>query len=557
MTEAHLAKPPEPALAAVAAAALVGGGASASRRSLDTPEGCLLASTRPANDEASGNAAYPVGHAHRGLAHERRVGSQSTLHDAGSHSSSRRTLEAVEMPPTLPSSRPRSAEAGQYPLPGLADRHRAPSAERAKAAGKGRGTPSRPGTPMGESPASVDAADPPATPLLEQSSFGKGAMAARPPYFLSCGRCPCGRGVPLREAERWFREVAAEMQLIEGKLAERLQQCRDKLAAKDEVIASLKCQLQNFMQTSAQQSTWPRKNSSIRTRSERSSAPTPTSPAPKSSRQRHSAVLGSGEPQQRGLLAAARTPPGSSTGSFEMRGSAGGNASAAGDTRSGAGSASGAELRTPAEASERLQMASLRQEVARLRRQNSELTSTVKVRSSQVDSLTGMVRDMQLSAQRQLNMCRQQLDMRDDALQAMQDQLTMNRVSLTRGTAGSGSCSAIGTGAASPTPGGGGSGDVYINGRSGLGVGINAKAAQKQERQAAAHPPSSRREVPVPASQTAAPLLLPGPAHGISPMRRVCHVMPSPIGGIASPRGRRHFTKADRAAALAAAAAIR
>lgn len=82
---------------------------------------------------------------------------------------------------------------------------------------------------------------------------------------------------------------------------------------------------------------------------------------------------------------------------------------------------------------ERVQIAHLRQEVAQLRRQNAELSEQVRARDMQVDNLTGMVREMQATTQRQLGQWRRQLNIRDDTLHAMQEELLLTRGGCTPG----------------------------------------------------------------------------------------------------------------------------
>lgn len=482
-------KPTEPALAAVAVAALVGGPRSASRRALG-----------------------------------------DTVH-------------------VLPTSRPHSSEANRHSGLGSSGGCRSVSGERRSGGRQGCGI-SEPGTPQGPSVAWEETGN---------ADVPRGFV--RLPCLLDCGRCPCGRGIPLREAERWFRDTAAELQVVAGKLADRLQQCKDKMAAKDEVITRLHWRLQGNARAQAQPlDGQQRKHSSGRARPERVSVVQLASPSPGAARQRGGSTGStSATDLSRTTAAVARTPPvpvpcaGSfGPGSRASAAAAGGGAGSVdlrlfggtgGDSRGSFGSAS-AETRSSGEAPERLHLAHLRQEIARLRRQNSELTSTVKVRSSQVDSLTGMVRDMQLSAQRQLSICRQQLDMRDDALQAMQEQLLINRGNHARST-GSCSTTAIGSsGALSPAQSGSGcsSSDSCVAGRGSCGAG--AAAAKSSHRQAA-----------LPSSPLPTALLSMGAAQAASPIRRVCHVMPTPAG-ISSPRGRRQGAKSttDKSTALAGAA---
>jgi len=76
---------------------------------------------------------------------------------------------------------------------------------------------------------------------------------------------------------------------------------------------------------------------------------------------------------------------------------------------------------------DRVQIVHLRQEVTQLRRQNADLSEQVRARDMQVDNLTGMVREMQQSAQRQLGLFKRQANLREDTLHAMQDELLLSR----------------------------------------------------------------------------------------------------------------------------------
>lgn len=71
----------------------------------------------------------------------------------------------------------------------------------------------------------------------------------------------------------------------------------------------------------------------------------------------------------------------------------------------------------------KLQNTNFRREVANLRRQNAELVNQLRARDGQIDQLTGTLRELQIVTQRQMELYKRQLSMKDDSLQAMQEEL--------------------------------------------------------------------------------------------------------------------------------------
>lgn len=252
-----------------------------------------------------------------------------------------------------------------------------------------------------------------------------------------------GFGVPMEEVERWCASVGARMQCIGDAVAAKTALFRSRMAEKDEVIKRLYWRLQWYERDGA--AATPGRGTGSQARAVPSPPASPAGPA--ASRE-----------DLRDAQACAGTPFG--TGASRSWGSPtpsrAANAGAivangAGDdrvlARSRRPAAEGGEPRTvqsPAlpsppqlrqqrarEGPERVQIAYLRQEVAQLRRQNTELGNQVRARESQVDSLAAMVREMQATAQRQLGLCRRQLHLRDDTLQAMQEELLLSRNAVT------------------------------------------------------------------------------------------------------------------------------
>jgi len=64
-----------------------------------------------------------------------------------------------------------------------------------------------------------------------------------------------------------------------------------------------------------------------------------------------------------------------------------------------------------------------RREVANLRRQNAETVNQLRARDTQIDQLTGTLRELQIVTQRQTELYKRQLSLKDDSLQALQGEL--------------------------------------------------------------------------------------------------------------------------------------
>lgn len=73
----------------------------------------------------------------------------------------------------------------------------------------------------------------------------------------------------------------------------------------------------------------------------------------------------------------------------------------------------------------KLQNTNFRREVANLRRQNAEMVNQLRARDGQIDQLTGTLRELQIVTQRQMELYKRQLSMKDESLQAIQDELVV------------------------------------------------------------------------------------------------------------------------------------
>lgn len=65
----------------------------------------------------------------------------------------------------------------------------------------------------------------------------------------------------------------------------------------------------------------------------------------------------------------------------------------------------------------------LRREVAQLRRRDNDLAGQLRAREQQVDQLTATLRELQLVTQRQIGLYKRQLHLKDNSLQALQEEL--------------------------------------------------------------------------------------------------------------------------------------
>mmetsp|Transcript_25169 Transcript_25169/g.75113 ORF Transcript_25169/g.75113 Transcript_25169/m.75113 type:complete len:554 (-) Transcript_25169:131-1792(-) len=302
------------------------------------------------------------------------------------------------------------------------------------------------------------------------------------------GSCSCGGGVPRKEAERWCAEITAQLQAVSDALEAKLSQYRNEIAKRGVVIKRLYWRLQctellpgTSMSTGrgrASATASPLTNSGLRGRASPSTTATATptpigSPAMGMRTVAVTASEGAGITRggRAGSLSPARSmpvvdPAGGSTArvrpgyAAEDRGlprprrptTEGGpgtfgipSSSVTSPMSSHPASSSAlAPARKPRQrdgGSEHTALVHLRQEVAQLKRQNADLSEQVRARDMQVDNLTGMIREMQAQAQRQRRL-------RDDTLQAMQEEF------LSRGVASSFIAATAADAAKAPSTGG-------------------------------------------------------------------------------------------------------
>lgn len=302
--------------------------------------------------------------------------------------------------------------------------------------------------------------------------------------------CSCGAGVVFKDVERWYGQVVTELQVVMDAVASKFALCSVKVAERDEVIRRLHKRLQITSEanaasvvaganartsfggacsnaggaTSLRGARSPLRGGargSVSVSANRTAAPPPPRSPSLGGRtvgEVNFATANVGI--SRGLAGSVsplrRTSVSSADGSVNIAASYG--ARIAGKTTddpavvrmrryvnegvSGSSISSTAGALTPAsqapaasqnrqqkskDGPERVQIAYLRQEVAQLRRQNADLGGQVRSREAEVDHLTSMVREMQISTQRQLGLCKKQLNLKEDTLQSMQEEL-MNRM---------------------------------------------------------------------------------------------------------------------------------
>lgn len=294
------------------------------------------------------------------------------------------------------------------------------------------------------------------------STLGDAQGSMRP---MSFAVPPNWSGVPRDELERWCAQITSQLQIIMDTTAAKLAQCRTRMADKDEVIRRLHWRLQNAeWSSSAGSGGYPsgphtpgRRGGSLRMGANAAT----------------SGGAANGSVSRLGDTAALCSPSGgasrstrggaftvvSSPGAVSLGGSGGdsipssaatwgpgsklstslgapGTPTAPGRGGSPPSAQVGARLpvqnqvrnsRAAKETRDNAQIAYLRQEVAQLRRQNCELVNQVRERESQIDGLAGMVKDNQVATQQRQQMERRQLHLRDDAIQAMQEELLLSR----------------------------------------------------------------------------------------------------------------------------------
>lgn len=69
----------------------------------------------------------------------------------------------------------------------------------------------------------------------------------------------------------------------------------------------------------------------------------------------------------------------------------------------------------------------MRREVAHLRRRDVDLAGQLRARDAQVEQLTATLRELQLVTQRQIGLYKRQLHLKDNSLQALQEELMLDR----------------------------------------------------------------------------------------------------------------------------------
>lgn len=257
---------------------------------------------------------------------------------------------------------------------------------------------------------------------------------------LTKGRCLLVSSTPVsrEELENWVQQVHGQLNEIMDVTSAKLSQCRARMAEKDEVIKRLHWRLQSYECQSGQLlsgggGTNPRTPQRRGTRGSVGGAP--------------AAGIARG-------IDAPCSPTGV-TGSRATRasleGSSASSSVAAVPARAGSplAGAQGRALRAARdnpqrdvreqtrEKGDQSQMGYLRQEVAQLRRRNSELVAQVRQRETQMDGLTNMIKEMQVTAQRQSGLFKRQLHLRDDTLLQMQEELLATRTTTTSTPPGS------------------------------------------------------------------------------------------------------------------------
>lgn len=271
-------------------------------------------------------------------------------------------------------------------------------------------------------------------------------------------------GVPRQELERWCAQVTSQLQTIMDTAAAKLGQCRTRMAEKDEVIRRLHWRLQNAEWLSSAGSSGIQciQGSGPRTPGRRGgsglrggNAPTPVGGTTAADSAPLCSPSGGTSRSTRGSNATATAgglSPGGGSGSVLHStaatwgpGSKLSSALGSPGTPTGAGRGgspqSGQQVNTrmqgqnqarssrgAKENREQTHIAYLRQEVAQLRRQNCDLCNQVRSKEQQVDGLAAMVKELQVArTQQHLGLQRRQLHLRDDTLQAMQEELLLSR----------------------------------------------------------------------------------------------------------------------------------
>jgi len=335
--------------------------------------------------------------------------------------------------------------------------------------------------------------------------------------------CNASGGVPRREVEVWCAQVASELQTILASVDAKMEIWRAKMAEKDQVIRRLHWKLKQTSVSAIASSNGARLAGSLSVPGAGAASSTRSPPRASTNRSgvagNRGGIPGSPSGATRGLAAAQSVDglsqiafPGSSrasrSGSLSPLRNAVPDASSLSNGRIGGEdraprsrratvdpvSAAAVSLQSPTaatsrksqmprEAAEKVQILYLRQEIAQLRRQNAELQGQVRTGDAQVENLNNMVKEMQVAQQRQLGYCRRQLNIRDESLQAMQEELHRSRAASGCGPTLQSSGSGAGT-SWSPT-------GVVVSGIAGM---ASASGGSSITGNAASGPPSSSRE---------------------------------------------------------------
>lgn len=312
---------------------------------------------------------------------------------------------------------------------------------------------------------------------------------------LPKGRCRTAAPslVTREELECWTQQVHGQLNVVMDVMTAKLSQCRARMADKDEVIKRLHWRLQNYESQSGPIVGVGGGSANSRT------------PQRRAVRGSSGGVVGVGSgrgadaPCSPTGVAAARA-------NRSVEGTSASSSVSAVSCRSGSPLSGGPQvkaIRAARETSQRdnreqardkgdqPQIAYLRQEIAQMRRRNNELSAQVRQRETQMDGLTNMIKEMQVTAQRQSGLFKRQLHLRDDTLLQMQEELLATRgATATSATPGSASSttrqSDVDINASRATP--------PLNGIvSGTGVAVSSSARRPQLLEIGAASPSLSR----------------------------------------------------------------
>ncbi|CAJ1366061.1 unnamed protein product [Effrenium voratum] len=232
--------------------------------------------------------------------------------------------------------------------------------------------------------------------------------------------CPHCGGVPHAEAARWWTEVANEVQLINEAVDAKLDLWRARMQEKDQVIKRLYVKVKQLSDSGRRAPGAEERQAHVSPQAEAPQAPVAQNSGGRSPL-RAAVQRGNASPTNhtRPLLAAQsmdgfqaaflqnRQPR---AGSLSPSGRASGGANGTGDANGRSfearpslqsPTAAAARKTRPREAAERVQILYLRQEIAQLRRQNAELQGQVRLGDAQMESLSGMVKELQANQEAQ------------------------------------------------------------------------------------------------------------------------------------------------------------